>query len=158
METVKTSKFAGYYKSAVNYLRAYPGERSQLTYALNKLTTKYRKAAEEIDESIQQNRQESDVKFCLKDKETGAFLEKETIISGQVIYRKQFDIAGEKARNEAVNKFLDDLNDTDFEFEAHIVSIPAGLDIGWVEAFSGFVFSEQSESEKLDWYLAQKQE
>jgi len=155
MKTVKIVDFKAFYSHAIAYLNSFPNERSVLTYALQKLTSKYKKQALKLDEETTSKISDTDAKYCLKDKETGAFLEREYEIGGQLVYKKQFDQVGESAKKKDIDDFIKAQNEREIEFEPHFVQIPSNIDISWVRPFTDFVFEPMSEEQEQEWYLSQ---
>ncbi len=154
---MKTKKLLTFLAYAKQYISKFDKERSQLTYALQvKFLNKYKKFQEEIDERLRNKRDELDSIYCIKDKETGAFSEKEIVISGQVIFKKNFTPEGEKKKRIEYDKFEKEIFEEQvIDFSEYIVDIPTRIDITWIDEFTGFVFKEMTDEEKMSWYLSQ---
>jgi len=143
---------------AKQYTNRFSKERSKLTYILNKFSDKYKKFNEKYVKELTEKRAELEVKYCLKDKETQAFVEKEVIVQGQVIFRKSFTKEAEAELKKEYDAFEEKLGAEEVEFEPYIVPIPDKIDITWVKEFTGFVFNPMTEEEEEKWYLAQQED
>jgi hypothetical protein len=163
--TVPFSRLLEFNNAGYSYLKEFPDERSTVTFALQKILKAYKKPLEktrkkwqdEVDELSEDVR----VKYCEKDKETGAFKEKTYGDGPNLVIRKTY--SGDNERK--ANKEIKEINRTLAEkyenepielHKVHIVDIPTSMGIGYVEAFADFIFKSLTEEELQAHYLAQK--
>lgn len=147
-------KYLGY---ANGYVTAFPKERSPLTYALHKLSDKYKSVREKYVKDRAQALEDAQCEFCSKDKD-GNFIETSVEHQGQVIFRKKFKKEEEAKMKKAVDEAYEKIDSAKVDFEPHFVEVPKSLDITWVKALTGFVFKEMTPEEEEQWYLNQEVE
>lgn len=168
VQTVEFGRLMNFNGAAHAYLQANPEERSTVTFALNKLIKHYEKpirnlqneATEQVNEEVEDIR----VKYCEKDKDSGAFKEKSYGEGNNLQIRKVFTAENERKANKeikALNKRLEaEWQAKQIELtKVHIVKpVPVSMDIKFIEAFSGFIFDAMSEEELFNHYLAQSKD
>lgn len=153
---IEVKNFIAY---ANDYINRNPNERSKFTFALNKLKDKLRKSVDDTEFEISEAREILEAEYCLKDKDTGAFKDKQIVLGPQqVVYKKEFNFDGEKKmRERRKDLLLSYENDEKYfiEFVPFYVEIPPMLDISWLKWFYGFVFRPMDEIEEAEWYEEQ---
>ena len=165
MEYLKFSRLVEFNNAGRSYLEANSEERSQTTFALNKLLKFYQKTIDKIQrewqEEINESAEEIRVKYC--EKEDGIFKEKtygegKNLITKKVFKSDKEQLANKeiKAKNKEIEQKWMDFIIT--EIKTHIVPVPAKMDILAIELFSGFIFEPMTDENLQDHYLAQAQE
>lgn len=156
MKKITLGELVDFFNLAIVYIRRNPNERTRLTYALNKLTCKYEGKIKEFNSRVEEIRNDAESEFCLKDKHTGAFLEREVKNADTIYFRKQFDRQGEESKRNKIESEILSLRSRQVDFEPYIIDIPYDFDMSFLTFFTGFIFSKMSEEDELDWYLKQE--
>lgn len=164
VETMEFSRLIEFNNAGHAYIRKNPDERSTVTFALNKLLKHYEKPLKnlqnEYQEEINEGAEDIRVKYCEKDKETGAFKEKTYGDGANLVIRKVFTGDNERKANKeikALNKSLEEkwLNKPIDITKTHILPVPPAMEIGFIAAFEGFIFEPMSDDQLEAHYLAQ---
>jgi hypothetical protein len=143
-------KVIDFVNSAQAYLKAKDNknERSQLTYALTKLSKKYEPHVEKFNEKVRDKR----VALASKEKDSENLVEREFFKGtpqAQTRYaytpdaQKRLDDAIRNVGNEVITDSL----------EKHWVDVPASIDPAYLDVFTPFVFAPMTEAQEMEWYL-----
>lgn len=130
-------------------------QRSQVTYAIEtKFLNKNKSVIKNAVKRLNEKRSDLEAEHCLKD-EKGAFIESEVKVNNQVVFRKKFDLKGQRAIEEAMNQFRQELDLEDVEIEPYIIETPPAseINLAFVIAFSGIIFKPMTEEQQQTWYL-----
>lgn len=164
VKTVEFGKLIEFNNAGHDYIRRNPDERSVLTFALNKLLKHYEKPIRNLQlewqEEINEGAEDIRVKYCEKDKDSGAFKEKTYGEGDKLQIRKVFSGDNERKANKeikALNKRLEEewLKKPIDLTKVHILSVPPAINISFIEFFQEFIFEPMTELQLEAHYLAQ---
>lgn len=163
-QTVEFSRLIEFNNAGHAYIKGNPNERSTTTFAINKLLKHYEKPIRNLQiewqEEINEQSEDIRVKYCEKDKDTGAFKEKSYGEGDKLVTRKVFTPDNERRANKeikALNKSLEAewLSKQVPLTKTHIIPVPPAMDILFIEAFKDFIFEPMTEQQLEAHYLAQ---
>lgn len=151
MIQVTYQKLIEFVKNAADYLAVNSDERSKLTYALTKLTERYKKHIAAYNDEVRDLR----VKYASVDA-AGDIIENETApdIHGKKGIRYAYKPEQLKVLDEALRTLAQKQVMVD---KTHIVEIPLTIDPWYIQAFTPFVFAEMDEQKEEELYLSLKQ-